>query len=155
MLTQDIQNIALDFLENTRQRIIDNQVREGVRASGKSARSLRPIPVGQYSAELRGAAYFQQQEEGRAPGKFPPINEIYDWLAYRKYGITYDDDKQRRSIAYLIARKIAQEGTHTYRTRQNKNIIGEAIRSRQGILRELAGIVGREVKQTVINGYGS
>jgi hypothetical protein len=46
-------------------------------------------------------------ESGRAPGRFPPISVIEAW-AGRKLGAI--DPKNRRSIAFLIARKIATEG---------------------------------------------
>lgn len=46
-------------------------------------------------------------ENGRAPGRFPPLDVISAW-AGRKLGAV--DPKSRRSIAFLVARKIANEG---------------------------------------------
>jgi hypothetical protein len=46
-------------------------------------------------------------ENGRAPGRFPPIDVISAWVG-RKLAVT--DLKSRRSVAFLVARKIALQG---------------------------------------------
>ena len=45
---------------------------------------------------------------GRKPGTFPPIEPILDWVR-GKLGIS--DEKEARSVAFVIARKISQSGT--------------------------------------------
>jgi hypothetical protein len=56
--------------------------------------------------------YIYYLQYGRKPGKFPPVNVIREWVQ-TKLGIT--DEKERNSIAYLIGRKIANEGTLIYK----------------------------------------
>lgn len=46
-------------------------------------------------------------EFGRAPGKQPPMEPILTWVQQRGIG----EEKERKSIAYLIARNIAENGT--------------------------------------------
>jgi len=38
-------------------------------------------------------------------------SDIYEWLALRKYGLDWQKDSQRKSLAFLIARKIEREGS--------------------------------------------
>lgn len=83
----------------------------GFRASGQWAASLENDVTekdGNYKATIQGANYTYWMEHGRKSGKFPPINAIRQWI----------DDKgivakgiSRNSLAFLIARKIANEGT--------------------------------------------
>lgn len=52
-------------------------------------------------------------DEGRDAGSFPPPDAIYDWVV--KKGLTLDDgtgdiEQDRKSLSYLIGRKIEQEG---------------------------------------------
>lgn len=51
--------------------------------------------------------YAEYVELGTAP-HFPPIQPLEDWVQ-AKLGI--DDEQERRSVAFLIARKIAVKGT--------------------------------------------
>lgn len=52
--------------------------------------------------------YVEFVEHGRRPGKFPPIEPIRKWVR-RVLGIT--GAAQIRSVAYLVGRKIARQGT--------------------------------------------
>lgn len=58
--------------------------------------------------------YWQWVEEGRKPGKFPPISSILQWVLDKPV-IPRPDANGRipspKSLAFLIARKIANEGT--------------------------------------------
>ena len=62
-----------------------------------------------------GDKYAKWVEEGRRPGKMPPIAPILKWVRHR--GLTdkkkkwSDNAKMHNSLAYLIARKIARKGT--------------------------------------------
>ena len=149
-----IQELFTEYLSDVKEGIISEQAKQGIRASGKSARSLRIVPLGSSGVELYGAAYFDQQEEGRAPGKFPPIESIYDWLQYKKYGITYSTDSERRSIAYAIAKKIARFGTRTYLL-GGTSIIGKATEDLSPLLEKVTESVGQSIIQTVRKAYGT
>lgn len=74
---------------------------------------------GSIFAELRGTPvrellvastqpYAPPVERGRQPGKFPPMGPILLWVR-RKLGA--GSEKEARSIAFLVARKIARKGT--------------------------------------------
>lgn len=54
---------------------------------------------------------------------------IYDWLGLKKYGLTFRDDKERRSLAYLIARKRKEDGSYKFRNESAKTRIFEQARN--------------------------
>ena len=54
--------------------------------------------------------------------------DIYDWLALRKYGLDWQKESERKSLAFLIARKIEKEGSWKMRKPdQRTKIIETAI----------------------------
>lgn len=88
-----------------------------MRASGKWAKSLE-IEItqtdGKSIAKILGEHYTEQLVFGREPGKFPPVQDIEQWIIDK--GIKPFDDKMKVStLAFLIARKIAEEGTQYYK----------------------------------------
>ena len=82
----------------------------GLRASGQWADSLENRTKG-LSGQLWGMDYTEILEDGRRPGKMPPVAAIEQWILDKKIiftGITLS------SLAYVIARKIGKEGTRLY-----------------------------------------
>ena len=60
--------------------------------------------------------YWQYVENGRSAGKMPPIKNIYQWIQEkRSMQEKIKNAKNRisatKSLAYVIARKIAKKGT--------------------------------------------
>jgi hypothetical protein len=107
---------------------------KGLRASGRAQESLR-VEVTDTTAELFGATYLGAVEAGRKAGKMPYNSwkeggVIYEWLAYRKYGINWTTEQERKSIAYLITRKIMKEGTRTFQTQPTGILTENITRSR-------------------------
>lgn len=106
---------GIKFLESVRRGIIADQNKKGLVSSGESARSLVIVDADRKS-ELQGSSYFQQQITGRRPGKFPPIQPIMDWIESKGLdleGIT------KKSLAFIIARKIARKGTDIYQGKRD------------------------------------
>lgn len=52
--------------------------------------------------------YAAVMDEGRMPGKMPPVSALIPWVRTKIGG---KDDKEIKSIAYAVARKIAEKGT--------------------------------------------
>lgn len=111
--------------------------KKNINASGKASNSLRSeITPDNY--KLFGAGYIDFAEIGRGKNK----NEtgglwqgIYDWLQYKKYGIDYRDDKQRRSITFAIMKTIAKKGTYKHRNPSKRtNVIPGAVEKTNSIL---------------------
>ena len=100
------------LLDEVKKAYIEDQEGKGIRASGKSAKSLKKHPK-PTSGTLTGAKYFFQQRHGRRPGKFPSVTDILNWIKVK--GITpRDSGTSIKSLAFLLARKIAERGTDVY-----------------------------------------
>lgn len=86
--------------------------------------------------------YLFTLEDGRKPGKMPPVQNIQQWLEQR--GINPPDISQK-SLAFLIARRIGREGSTIYRKGGKSGVISEAINDR--IIREQLVVPLRKVLQ--------
>lgn len=106
MLTEDENQkiLTLEF-ESLKEDILAVYEASGKRTSGEFEKGLGVVYEAN-KATLMGYTYLG----GRRAGKMPPIQVIEKWL--RDKGIKPLDDKLKiSSLAYLIARKIANEGT--------------------------------------------
>lgn len=101
--------ILKEEFDKLRQDLIIAYDAKGMRASGNFAESLDVI-IGDSYAELWGDEYAEQLEYGRNAGGFPPLKDIEDWIIEK--GVFNDvlQEIKLSSLAYLIARKIAQQG---------------------------------------------
>lgn len=99
------QQVLQDELELLKKEIIERYNASGKRTSGEFEQGLE-ITSNDTSASLFGYVYLA----GRIAGKQPPIQAIQDWLEQK--GIKPIEEKMKiSSLAFLIARKIAREGT--------------------------------------------
>lgn len=65
------------------------------------------LDVGFFDTTNKNSGYALYVEYGRRSGKFPPLDEIVQWVK-TKFSLK---DKDARSVGFLVARKIAQEGS--------------------------------------------
>ncbi len=100
-----LEDIGNELIEEIRKRLSD----KGINATGNASRSLN-AKVTNIKLEIKGDRYIGALDEGRPPGRFPPVDAIRDWVA-QKLGISGNENN---SIAYLVGRKIANEGTSIY-----------------------------------------
>lgn len=105
-------------LEKKKLELIARYDELGMRATGKFADSLE-VEVEQngsmITARLSGAAYGIQLSEGRAPGQMPPTQAIEDWIRVKGITNRLETEISISSLAFLIARKIAREGTEYFK----------------------------------------
>lgn len=102
----DNEKILKDELDLLIKDIIQVYNSSGKRTSGEFEQGLE-IQQNGTSASLWGYVYLA----GRIAGKQPPIEAIERWIQLK--GITPIEAKMKiSSLAYLIARKIAREGTN-------------------------------------------
>lgn len=107
----EVKGILSEELEILKQRIIENHIRARQKASGRTIASLR-IEVNDNQGVLFGRQAFGVLETGRKPGNVPKgfYQIIQQWVHDK--GIQVDNPK---SFSYLVARKIAREGTDLYK----------------------------------------
>ena len=92
-------------------------IRDNKKASGNLISSLKLVSIeftnNKLAASISLAAYWKYVEYGRRPGKFPPINNILNWIKIKPViprpmnGLKPPTEPQ---LAFLIARKIARDG---------------------------------------------
>ena len=112
-----LEEIGNELIEEIRKRLSDKNINN----TGTASRSLN-VKATDIKLEIKGLRYIGALDEGRSPGRFPPVDAIRDWVA-RKLGISGNENN---SIAYLIGRKIANEGTSIYQDK-SKGIELESI----------------------------
>ena len=88
---------------------------------------------------------------GRSKGKRPPIKPLIEWVARKKYGISFSTEKEKIGIAYAIANKQAKEGSFKRRnTSQRSNIIETAIEETTPmLLRDLGQTTRRSIESAL------
>lgn len=98
-------------LEALKQRIIENHRSAGQVASGRTIASLK-VEITEDGGVLWGRSPFGTLETGRKPGKVPAgfWKIIRQWMDDKGIQVEKPD-----SFAYLVARKIAKEGTQLFR----------------------------------------
>jgi len=132
-----------ELLNDVRKAYIEDQEAKGIRSSGASAKSIR-TEAKPTTGTVVGAKYFFQQKHGRKPGKFPTVEDIINWI--RAKGIQPNDISER-SLAFIIARKIAKQGTDIYQRKRPALDPGEKIQQR---VAEFSRQVAKELRKQVI-----
>jgi len=98
------------------------QVALGFVASGRSLDEYEVVVSKPNEVNLLTASYMRFNITGRGPGKAPPLmpsdrgrsglmSILVPWLDQKNIG----DYEDRKSIAYLMGRKISEEGNEVYR----------------------------------------
>lgn len=111
-LRQTLEECGREFVNRYRSNLSSN----GHIATGNLANSVNYEIVDNgdvISIELNLADYWQYVEDGRRSGKFPPLDKILDWIRVKQILPTEINGKlpTEKQLAYLIGRKIAEEGT--------------------------------------------
>ena len=106
--------------------IAANMQAQGLNASGKTSKSLEVV-MSDNGGALMGRSFFAVLETGRKAGKVPKnFRQIIEKWATDK-GLSFDTPAKLRSFSYLVARKIAAEGTKQYRTGRRTDVFTEAV----------------------------
>ena len=112
-LTEVLNEFADAFIQNTRNNLDANQSN----ASYNLYNSFeKVIEVGEdyFKVSISLADYWQFLENGRGPGKFPPVDKIKEWIEVKPVNPTPLSNGKTPSVeqlSFLIGRKIANEGT--------------------------------------------
>ena len=109
-MINDAEILKTEF-DKLRQELITKHEQLGMKASGQWVETVENRSQ-RLSGQLWGQHYTEQLVNGRKPGKFPPIKAIEEWILDKNIPIT--GKIKISSLAFLIARKIAKEGTKYY-----------------------------------------
>lgn len=145
---EDARKVVSEELESLRQRIIENHLRAGQKASGRTVASLH-VETDNDGGILFGRKAFGTLETGRRGGKVPKgfYHIIYQWMQDK--GIQVERPK---SFAYLVARKIAREGTKLYRQGGRDDIYSNEIpKTTESVLSRITGLLAASVESINLN----
>ena len=128
---ETIEKILNDFLYE----YLGNSIENGCTATGNLATNGKPfikIENNIYTIGVSMEDYFQWAENGRKPGKFPPIEKIREWIRIKPVLPTPLKNGKlptENQLAFLISRKIAlkgTEGSHMFEKTMNEfQIVGK------------------------------
>lgn len=140
--------VVREELESLRKKIIDNHIRAGQKASGRTIASLR-IETTDDTGILFGRKAFGTLETGRRGGRVPKgfYHIILQWV--KDKGIQVEKPK---TFAYFVARKIAREGTSLYRQGGRADIYSNEIpNTTEAILRRITALLSANVESINLN----
>lgn len=101
------EELTANKLEALKVKISEAIISKGLNNSGDAIASLEVE-----DNKLFGNDYIFYLDKGRGPGKFPPVQNIRDWVR-SKLGIS--DEKEINSVAFLVGRKISETGTEIFK----------------------------------------
>lgn len=119
----------MDIIWNNLRRVLEEfadafiqNARDGLQANNSIAtgelydsfEKIIEIDDEHFSVKVSLADYWTYVENGRGPGKFPPIDKIRNWVEIKPITIEPGLNGKTPSVeqvSFLIARKIANEGT--------------------------------------------
>ena len=118
MTFNNLQQVLDDFTKDVAETYRGLLLRDGKNATGELISSIKPMTPelanGTFQCSLSLAPHWKYVENGRRPGKFPPIDNILDWVK-AKPELARPNRLDRKEItpkqlAFLVARKIAAKG---------------------------------------------
>lgn len=136
------------YLERFRKALIENYDALGLRASGEFADSLE-YDIKKNKLTLWGALHSIFMEKGRGPGGFPPLKNIEEWIEVKR-GLPPIFLEKKKQFAFIIARKIAEEGIQVPNEHNTGNVITDVVSIFLGeYLYDLLDEVGEEYMREV------
>lgn len=114
----NLQQVLDDFTKDVAETYRGLLLRDGKNATGELISSIRPMTPelvdGTFQCSLSLAPHWKYVENGRKAGKFPPMNDILDWVKAKPQLVRPNrlDRKELapKQLAFLVARKIATKG---------------------------------------------
>lgn len=148
LLRDKVMELVASELEALKQRIIENHRNAGQVASGRTIASLK-VEITEDGGVLWGRSAFGTLETGRKGGKVPAgfWKIIRQWMDDKSIQVEKPD-----SFAYLVARKIAREGTQLFRNGGRSDIYSPEVKDTVERVSDGIGILfGSEVEHINLN----
>lgn len=148
LLRDKVMELVSSELEALKQKVIENQKNSGQVASGRTIASMK-VEVTEDGGVLWGRSPFGTLETGRKPGKVPAgfWKIIRQWMDDKGIQVKKPD-----SFAYLVARKIANEGTQLFRNGGRDDIYSPEVKDTVERVSQGIGILfGSEVEHINLN----
>lgn len=150
-IMSSVSNIVFEELKSLGERIASNIVSTGQNASGNTVKSIKPEET-ETGAILYGRNYFGVLETGRKPGKGPYRFQdvIYQWSIDK--GIAFRTASERKSFAWVVSKKIQEEGTLLFRKGGRSDVYSKEIKEAvEAIRKRITSIMKQEVESIKLN----
>jgi hypothetical protein len=152
-MADNISNTIAGILTQARDEIRANMQTQNINASGRTSAALQVRQNGSRIELVKVAgenAPFQTLQYGRAGGKVPAgfYYIIKQWT--RDKGLSFNNETERGTFSYFVARKIAREGTNRHKT-PNTQVYSEPIKKAVESLRKDVRRYILQGVQTTIN----
>lgn len=152
-----VQNIAQILLQ-ARDEIRANMDAKGINASGRTSAALQVVQRGSRIALIKAEgqnAPFGTLQYGRAGGRVPVgfYEILKQWS--RDKGLSFDNERERGTFAYFLARKIAREGTDRHRSPRNDIYDEPLAKAVDGVRQEARKYVLGSIKAILASGYAN
>jgi len=148
ILTREFDQLRLDLIAKYKEL--------GMKASGDWEREAESVVESKgtvTTGKVKGLPYTNQLVSGRKPGEFPPVKQIEKWL-YDKGIKPIEDEMKLSSLAFLIARKIAQEGTKYFKQGGTDLVESVVTPERiQSILDKVKGVNAETFTQVIVREF--
>ena len=114
----NLQRVLDDFTKDVAETYRGLLLRDGKNATGELISSIRPMTPelvdGTFECSLSLAPHWKYVENGRKAGKFPPIDNILEWVKAKpplaRPNRLDRKETSQKQLAFLVARKIATKG---------------------------------------------
>lgn len=106
--TATSKSILTKWLADRKKAFKENQMKLGIYYTGESAEGIKEVSTDSSGKLIDTTGRIYHQIYGRKAGSFPPVESILAWI--RAKPIPIDGGRDERSVAFLIARNIAEEG---------------------------------------------
>ena len=138
-MSELIDNTVL-AVEQFNNEIKDDLSSKGIDDTREAANSIR-VETSEQGTKISiasiGIDYLYYLDQGRGPGKFPPVDKIEAWVANKPVDIN----------PFLVGRKIAREGTTIFRDHSKGIMLDE---KRQALLADLKQKAPEWAKQDIL-----
>lgn len=131
-MSVNAKGILTDFILSLQKDITERAIAAGNNVTGETLRSLS-FESTETKGILFGAPYIMVLEDGRGPSKGSGSRSgsklqdiIYKWIG-DKGVFNIQSEREKKSLSYIIARKIHQEGTTLYRKGGKSGVISGVI----------------------------
>ena len=127
---------------------------KGITASGATKESLRS-EIAPFKDTLFGRGFFSSVDFGRGAYKDGEDSGLYDkilaWVELRKYGINFEDEEEKESIASAIYTRMQESGSYKFRNKDKQtDVIESSINATlPGLLRQLTGVYVENIRDVI------
>lgn len=128
----ETKEVITNYLE-----LIEAGLKADAESKGQSMPQDFEIKADNLSGQLYAAHYLKYLIYGRGPGKQPPPENILEWVL-KNPETTHWTPSEQKSLAYLIGRKIGEEGTDIWQGKKpGIDLLGVMETNMSSLLEEL------------------